>query len=81
MLNELKTALAEKNMNLIYTEQALALIAEKSYSRKFGARNMRRYIQKEIEDRLAELIIADYQKTYTVAKIGAEGDSLQINCL
>jgi ATP-dependent Clp protease ATP-binding subunit ClpA len=81
MLGELKEALAEKGMALSYTDAALALIARESFSRKYGARNMRRYIQKEVEDRLAELIIADYEKHYTLVKIGVKNGSISIQCL
>ena len=49
--------LAEKSMKLTWTDQALKRIAEKSYSTKYGARNMRRLIQTEIEDRIANAII------------------------
>ena len=81
MLEELKQALAEKELKLLYTPEALKLIATESFSRKFGARNMRRYIQKEIEDRLAELIISDYQRSYSVAKIGAAEGKITVQCL
>ena len=81
MLDELKIALSEKNIKLTYTDAAIALIANKSYSRKFGARNMRRYIQKEVEDRLAEKIIADYRKFYSFVKIDADGEEISIHCL
>ncbi len=81
MLGELKNALSEKGIGLSYTESALHLIAEKSFSRKYGARNMRRYIQKEVEDRLAELIIADYAKSYTLAKIDAKDGEILIHCM
>ena len=59
MLNELVEALAEKSLTLRYTDAAAALIAEKSYSAKYGARNMRRYIQRNVEDAIAEAVIAD----------------------
>ncbi len=81
MLDELKIALAEKNIKLTYTEAATALIAKKSFSRKFGARNMRRYIQKEVEDRLAGMIIADYRRFYSFVKIDADGENIVIHCL
>ncbi|MBE6565549.1 MAG: AAA family ATPase [Ruminococcaceae bacterium] len=81
MLEELKTSLAEKSIALTYTDEALALIAKASYSRKFGARNMRRYIQKEVEDRLAEKIIADYTHSYSMAKVTVEGDSISVLCM
>ena len=81
MLDELKIALGEKGIELKYSEEAAALIAKNSYSQKFGARNMRRYIQREVEDRLAELIISNYQKKFTMASVNSDGDSLQITCL
>ncbi len=58
MLEDLKKALAERHIELVYTEDACAAVAEKSFSVKFGARNMRRFIQTEIEDKAAELIVA-----------------------
>ena len=81
MLGKLKIALAEKNMELIYSDSAVKLIAKESFSRKYGARNMRRYIQKHIEDRLAELMIADYKKTYSIAKIDSDGDTITVGCM
>ena len=81
MLGELQAALMEKHIRLEYSEDAVALIAKESYSQKFGARNMRRYIQREIEDRLAELIISDYRKQFTVASVKAVDNALQVNCL
>ena len=81
LLGELAQALEEKHIRLKATDAAKALIAKKSFSRKYGARNMRRYIQREVEDRLAELIIADYAHTYTQALVDADGDALKILCL
>ncbi len=80
-MEELRLSLAEKDIDLHYTEEALRIIAKNSYSRKYGARNMRRYIQREIEDALAELIIADYAHTYSKAQISAKGDELVVACL
>lgn len=81
LLGELAEALKEKGIQLTVTEEAKAFIAKKSFSRRYGARNMRRYIQREVEDRLAELIIADYAHTYTQAKIDSDGESLKVLCL
>lgn len=60
MLNQSKIALEEKNIKLVWTEAALMYIAEKSFSKKYGARNMRRFIQTDVEDVIAEEIIAKY---------------------
>ena len=81
MINELATVLSEKDIELKCTDEALSLIAEKSFSVKFGARNMRRFIQSNIEDVLAEQIISDYNRKITKAVIGAENGELSIKCM
>ena len=60
MMDDCAAVLADKGMKLSWTDKALKLIAEKSYSSKYGARNMRRYIQTEVEDRIAAEIIAQH---------------------
>ena len=81
MMEELKMALSEKDIQLLYTPQALERIAEQSFSRKYGARNMRRYIQREIEDPLASKVIADYKKQVSAVKIDADEEGFRIHCL
>ena len=81
MLGELKSALSEKNISLSYTPAALKCVAEKSYSSKYGARNMRRFIQTHIEDPIAEKVIADYSRKITQVSISVKDGELVINCL
>ena len=81
MMGELKTALAERGIALTYSDEALAHIAKASYSHKFGARNMRRYIQNNVEDALAEKIIADYQRSITHASVTVTDGGLTVNTL
>ncbi len=57
MLSSLQTHLYEKDILFKYSDEVLTYIAEGSYSEKFGARNMRRYIEREIEDVIANIII------------------------
>lgn len=57
MLDEMKEPLAEKSITLSYDEAALELIAEKSFGKPYGARDIRRVIRQEIEDKIAEIII------------------------
>jgi len=78
MLGELKTALAEKDINFVYTDAAAAYIAEKSFSRKYGARNMRRYIQTNVEDEIANRIISGYEKKVSAASVDSDGEKLLI---
>jgi len=58
MLSDLSGLLEKKGIMACVTDPARNYVAEQSYSVKFGARNMRRFIQTEIEDRIAECLIA-----------------------
>ena len=60
MLGRLRDHLQEKGTKLIYREDVLHHIAEESYSEKYGARNMRRYIERHVEDKLASVILDNY---------------------
>ena len=81
MLGELQTALAEKGIDLTYTNEALTFVGEKSYSAKFGARNMRRFIQTHIEDAIAEKVIADYNRTITKVHISVQNGEIEVTCM
>ena len=62
MLGKLKTHLADKGIKLVYNNDVLIHIADNSYSEKYGARNMRRYIERHVEDKLANITIENYGK-------------------
>ena len=81
MLKELADALAEKSLNFRYTDGAAALIAEQSYSAKYGARNMRRYIQRHVEDPIAEAVIADYSHSLSQIKLHVKNGELTVTTL
>jgi ATP-dependent Clp protease ATP-binding subunit ClpA len=81
MLDELTEALAEKSLTLRYTDEAAALIAERSYSAKFGARNMRRYIQRHVEDAIAEAVIADYTHELTRILVHTQDGEIKVSCM
>ena len=53
-LKELKEGLAERDVTLEYSPEVLEILADKSYSAEFGARNIRRVVQKDIEDKVVE---------------------------
>lgn len=78
MLNDLKNALCEKGIKFNYTDEVCKLVAEKSFSRKFGARNMRRYIQTNIEDRLASAIIFENKAPITAASMDVDNGELTL---
>ena len=81
MLGELEVALGEKGIVLSYSDDSLGFIAKKSYSAKFGARNMRRFIQTHIEDKIAEKVIADYNRTISKVHISVKDGEIAVNCM
>lgn len=58
MLDELCGALRDRGYKAAYDDKAVGAVSENSFSEKYGARNMRRYIQTNIEDRIAEAVIS-----------------------
>ena len=57
MLDEMKEPLSEKGITLKYDDNALKLIAHKSFNQKLGARDIRRVIRAEVEDKIADILI------------------------
>ena len=70
MLGDLARTLWDKGIILRYTDAVPTHIAEKSFSAKYGARNMRRFISREIEDMAAEKIISGYE--HVISEIGID---------
>lgn len=81
MLDELKQALQEKEISFAYTEQAAAYIAKESFSPKYGARHMRRYICRHVEDPLAEKIIENSRQAVTQVLLSLTDGELKIHCM
>lgn len=78
MLDEMIEPLSEKNISISYDGKALSLIAEKSYGKPYGARDIRRVIRQEIEDRIAEIIIEKASEISSI-DISADGDNLVVS--
>ena len=78
MLGDTKKALSERGIDLMWTPAVEKYIAEKSFSEKYGARNMRRFISREIEDAAAEKIISEYDKHISLITIDSDGEKLDI---
>ena len=81
MLGQLAGVLAERSFTLEWTQEAARLIAKESFSQKYGARNMRRYIQKHVEDALAESIVSDYMNEYKKATVSVREGSIKVVCM
>lgn len=67
MLDEMREPLAEKDIKLCYDDRALAVIAEKSYGKPYGARDIRRVIRQDIENKIAEIIIEQASSTKEIS--------------
>ncbi len=78
MVKELADTLEAKKILLTCTDEVYTLLADKAYSVKYGARNLRRLIQTEIEDRAAELIIAGYDSKITGISVYAENGEIRV---
>lgn len=79
MLNEFKDALRLKGIDMTYDKEVLDYLAKKSNFEKFGARDVRRLIQKEIEDKLTKTIIYNYDKSLTNVNISLKDNSIVID--
>ena len=78
MLNELKDSLAEKHITLTWDDSLLSYLVKKSYSATYGARNLRRCIQKELEDVIAQRIIDSWQNPVSGFHVTADGEELSV---
>lgn len=81
MLNELADALSDKGIKFAYTDSAADFIAEKSFDEKYGARNMRRYIQREVEDIIADRLISEYAAGITAISLECDGNALYVTSI
>ena len=63
MMKKLADRLAERGIELEYTAQLLDELAQKGYSPVFGAREMNRVIQDEVENRIADMIVSGKVKS------------------
>ncbi|MBR2340658.1 MAG: ATP-dependent Clp protease ATP-binding subunit [Clostridia bacterium] len=78
MLGELSLSLESSGIRMRYTPEVKRKVAEESYSEKFGARNMRRYIQSKIEDEIADKIIANYKTGVTDVSISVKNGEFSV---
>ena len=81
MLSDLTASLSEKQISLSYDESVTDYLSDKSFSEKYGARNLRRTIQKELEDVIANLIIENYEKNISKVAVSAKDGELDVRAL
>ena len=81
MLQELQAVLQEKNLTFVWDEAVLDQLVKESYSAAYGARNLRRHIQKNLEDPIATKTIDSYLHPITALKAVVEEDKIVIHAL
>ena len=81
MLEELRTSLRDKGYAFRYDDALVDYLVEKSYSMTYGARNLRRLIQKELEDPMASRIIDSFEHPITQISATAADGAVQLYTL
>lgn len=81
MLSELQKSLEDKGLHFTWDEDVEEYLVKKSYSATYGARNLRRTIQKELEDEMASQIIDSYEHPVTQLHAAMEDGKLVIRSL
>ena len=81
MLQELTDNLREKGITFTWDDSVLDYLVKKSYSAAYGARNLRRQIQKDLEDPIATKIIDSYQTPVTQIKAVGEDGKIELLAL
>ena len=77
MIGEMEQPLSEKNISLEVSDEAYALVAKKASGGKFGGRDVRRIVRKDIEDKVANIIV-DADGKVRAIKVDADGDELKV---
>ena len=80
MLGEVRDVLAEKNLELSWDDALVDYLVKKGYSVTYGARNLRRLIQKEIEDEIAAAMIAKRGEGVKTVALSAAEDKVEVTC-
>ncbi len=79
MLKELKDSLAARGLELTWGEDVRQLLVKKAYSVTYGARNLRRTIQKELEDPISESIIDSFEHPISSIHIRVEEEAIRLD--
>lgn len=79
MLRELQESLSTRGLTLSWDDDLRQLLVKKAYSVTYGARNLRRTIQKELEDPISEAIIDSFEHPISAIRIRVEGDEVKLD--
>ena len=79
MLKELQESLLSRGLTLSWDDDLRRLLVKKAYSVTYGARNLRRTIQKELEDPISEAIIDSFEHPISAIRIRVEGETVKLD--
>lgn len=77
MIGEMKQPLLEKNITLNVSDEAYALVAKKASGGKFGGRDVRKVVRKDIEDKVANIIV-EADGNISQIDVDADGDEIKV---
>ncbi len=80
MLNDLRDRLKSKQLDVYVTDEAKDYIVKEGYDPVYGARPLKRFIQRRLETMIARKIIADAAEPYSVLKVDYDGNDLILSC-
>ena len=78
MLGETRDAIAERGIAMSWNESLIDCLVKKSYSVTYGARNLRRTIQKDVEDAIAEKIIERRGENVARIRLSSDGEKVRV---
>ena len=78
MLEELRDSLANRSLTLTWDDDVRKYLVDKAYSVTYGARNLRREIQKSLEDPISEAIIDSFEKPISKIQISVKNGEIQL---
>ena len=79
MLSELQGSLSARGLTLSWDDELRRHLVKKAYSVTYGARNLRRTIQKELEDPISEAIIDSFEHPISAIRIRMDGDEVKLD--
>jgi ATP-dependent Clp protease ATP-binding subunit ClpA len=78
MLDEVKESLKEKDIDLSYTDKVLAFIAKNAHGGKRGARDLRNYIRRNVEDKIASIIVENCDKIVKSISVDIKDEKIDL---
>jgi len=81
MLGELSGCLADRGLTICWTEDVIDLLVKKAFSTEYGARNLRRTIQRELEDPISQKIIDSFEVPISSITVSVEEEKFVVSAM